>query len=284
MGAVAFSTREIKTIDPHMQQLDLNQRMHLLTHSHILELNERIFALEGQIEGQRIELEARKTAELKQKQREGVFSIAFGAEKWNKYFGDIGVEPPLPPNIEYVLNSPCLFWPDKKVRDTHLLFLVPATVDGKPLTLNSLQELIQKPKEGYKTQYRYYNDFIKNELGNQSTSSHWVLMTRDVIPGSRSKPYEDQKKLVATHAKNSGQPYELPKALDVTIGILIEHVQTATKLYNDNPWAYNRCQEKVNKNQWPVAIGDFGAKGLRFDCDDFGSVDYYAGVGGSWKF
>ena len=209
-------------------------------------------------------------------------AIAFGAEKWNKYFGNVGIEPPLPPNIENILNSSCPFWPDKKVRDTHLLFLVPATVDGKPLTLNSFQELIQKPKKGYKTQYKFYDSYVKNELGNQSTSSHWVLMTRDIIPGSRGKSYEDQKKLVATHAKNSGQPYELPKALDVTIGILIEHVQTATKLYSDNPFIYTRCQEKVGENRWPVAIGGFAAGGL--DISTFSWKDrIFIGVGGSWK-
>ena len=186
----------------------------------------------------------------------------FGKKEWAKYFGEIGVEPPLPQNIHEILNSPCLFWPDKKVSDTHLLVLVPATVNGKPLTLNSLEELIQKPKEGHKTKYNYYRDHVKNELGNQSTSSHWVLMTRDVIPESRSKAYEDQKKLVAAYAQKSGQPYELPTALDAMTCILMEHVQTGIKLYNDNPLTYTRCQEKVDSNQWPVAIGGFAAGGL----------------------
>ena len=208
-------------------------------------------------------------------------AIAFGAEKWNKYFGNVGVEPPLPPNIESILNSPCLFWPAKKVFETHLLILVPATVNGKPLTLNSLQELIQNPKEGHKTQYGYYHDYVKNELGNQSTSSHWVLMTRDVIPDSRNKSYEDQKKLVAIHVQKSGQPYELPTTIDVVTCILMEHVQTGVKLYSDNPLTYTRCQEKVDKNQWPVAIGGFAAGGL--DVLSFWLDSADDGVGGSRK-
>src|SRR5207245_2437772 len=102
--------------------------------------------------------------------------------------------------IGKILGSECPFWPGKKVIDTHLLFFVPKIVNGKPLTLNFFQELIQNPKEGHKTQYDNYDDYVKNELGDQSTESHWVLMTRDVIPNSRDKSYEEQKKLIASYA------------------------------------------------------------------------------------
>ena len=74
--------------------------------------------------------------------------------KW--YFGDIGEEPPLPPNIYEILASPCPFDPKKTVRETHILVLVPATVDGTPLTLNLLGKLVKKPKGGgHATQYDY---------------------------------------------------------------------------------------------------------------------------------
>src|SRR3981189_1843179 len=54
--------------------------------------------------------------------------IAFGKAMWAKYFGDSGIEPPLPSTIPEILNSRCPFWPDKKVRQTHLLVLIPETV------------------------------------------------------------------------------------------------------------------------------------------------------------
>jgi len=63
-------------------------------------------------------------------------------------FGDIGVEPPLPQNIHEILHNPCPFWPEKKVKDTHLLVLIPKTVNGQLLTLANLKEWIQKPKQG----------------------------------------------------------------------------------------------------------------------------------------
>src|ERR1700688_617828 len=84
-----------------------------------------------------------------------VRTFAFGKEKWAKYFGDIGAEPPLPANIEAILKNPCPFFPEKSVAQTHMLVLIPKTINGKPLTLRSLEELVQEPREGYKTGYRY---------------------------------------------------------------------------------------------------------------------------------
>ena len=63
-------------------------------------------------------------------------------------FGDIGDEPPLPPNIYEILASPCPFDPEKTVRETHMLVLVPARVNGVPLTLNHMDELVQAPRGG----------------------------------------------------------------------------------------------------------------------------------------
>ena len=116
-------------------------------------------------------------------------SIAFGKADWGKYFGDIGLEPPLPKNIEKILNEPCSFWPDKTVKETHLLVLIPNTVNGKLFTMNYLEELIQKPKSGHSTKYRCYIDSAKEAVGDKSYPSHWILMTRDIIPDSRGNKY-----------------------------------------------------------------------------------------------
>ncbi len=192
--------------------------------------------------------------------------MAFGKAKWGKYFGDIGTEPPLPPNIEQILNSACIFYPGEKIRETHLLVLIPNTVNGRAFHLNSLSELIKSPKTGNKSQYRNYNSYVKNELGTKSTGSHWALMTRDVIPDSRNKTYDDQKALVARHVQKSKIPYELPTALDAATAILMHYVETGKALYTDDKlgkqWTYTRCQEKVNKNKWPAAIGGFSSGGL----------------------
>ncbi|MDJ0652090.1 MAG: NACHT domain-containing protein [Simkaniaceae bacterium] len=203
----------------------------------------------------------------------------FGAKAWGRYFGEVGEAPPLPENIRDILFSPCTFWPDKKVRETHMLVLIPNTVNGQPLHLDALSELIKQPKVGHETQYRYYGKYMKEELGEKSDRSHWVLMTRDVIPESLDKTYDDQKALVQGYAQQSGRPYELPTALEATTAILMNHVQTGEKLYMNY---YTRCQETMIEYQWPAAIGGFSAGGLSVDSFSYWRDDL-SGVGCVWK-
>lgn len=99
--------------------------------------------------------------------------MIFGKYQWEAHFGDIGTEPPISPNIVEILNAPCPFWPNKKVKETHLLTLIPATVNGKPLTLQTIKELVKSPKKEATTKYC---NFYPGEAANVSiTNSHWAL-------------------------------------------------------------------------------------------------------------
>ena len=204
-------------------------------------------------------------------------SIAFGQADWEKYFGDIGLEPPLPPNIEEILNKPCSFWPDKKVKETHLLVLIPNTVNGKPFTMNCLAELIQKPKSGHSTKYRYYYDGASETVGDKSYPSHWALMTRDIIPGSRGKLCKECLDMVANHSKKIGIPYELPHLLEATASILMHYVKTGERLYSDDPWTSIYSQD-VYADKYPLNVGGFAPGGLCIG----GSPR--SGAAGCWKF
>jgi hypothetical protein len=191
--------------------------------------------------------------------------MAIGPKEWTQYFGEVGTAPSLPADIDAILASPCPFWPGKQVKDTHLLVLVPATVDGIPFTLDLLGELIKSPQGGgKKTEYRYYDSAVQEELGAKSPgSSYWVLMTRDVLPDSRSKTYNAQEALVAAHASRLRLPYEMPNALSAATVILLHHARTGERLYTDAPWTYTRCQEKVDNNRHPAVVGGFSSGGLR---------------------
>ncbi len=211
-----------------------------------------------------------------------LFRFEFGKSQWGTCFGDIGAEPPLPDNIGEILDRPCVFWPDKKVRETHMLVLIPNTVNGKPFNLNHLSELIREPKAGYKTQYLDYSDRSGEQVG-RSSSSHWVLMTRDVIPNSRSKDYEAIEALVQTHAQQSGIPYEIPTALEAATAILMEYVKTGERLYSEKVTV---CQRPVNKNQWIAAIGPFVSEGLmgeNFYQEEISSLIGSWGVSGIYR-
>jgi hypothetical protein len=195
-----------------------------------------------------------------------------GQLTWSQYFGDVGAAPPLPANINEILNRSCPFWPGKLVKDTHLLVLVPATVNGIPFTLDLLGDLIKSPQGGgSKTEYMYYyGSTVQEELGAKSPgSSYWVLMTRDVLPDSRGKKYDAQEALVAAHASRLGLPYEMPDTLSAATAILLHHARTGERLYTDDPGTYTRCQEKIDKNRYPVVVGGFESAGLVVDdCND----------------
>jgi hypothetical protein len=189
-----------------------------------------------------------------------------GALEWKHYFGDVGSIPNLPSNIDAVLDGPCPFWPGKKVRDTHLLVLIPARVDGAPFTLNLLGALIQHPKNGeHKTKYRCYDGDVKTQLGKKSPDrSYWLLMTREVLKGSRGKSYADQNGLVAQCAEKTQQPYELPGVLEAAAAILLHHARTGERLLENNPLTYTRCREWVAYRgaSYPAIVGGFESSGL----------------------
>lgn len=175
--------------------------------------------------------------------------IAAGAARWKKYLGDPGIVPPLPSNIDEILNEPCPFWPGKKVHETHLLTFIPETIDGKSYNYTVFVNHIFKPLQGHSANNR--NGFM--QFGEYTypfaPAGHWVLMTREVVPGSLGKSYADQQKLV----HDAG--YQVPTVLDFIVSVFLEYVSTGTILYGDTPLTYTRCQEKYDKDWQAIAMG-----------------------------
>ena len=200
---------------------------------------------------------------------------------WEHYFGSVGEEPVLPDGLEAILDSLCPFWGGRQVRDTHMLVLIPSHVAGKPLTLDYLEELIQSPQEGHGTKYRLYRDAVRQAIGSQSPdSSYWVLMTRDVLPGSRFKNYEDQCALIAEHVNRTGISYEVPGALEASVVMLLHHVWSGERLYSNNPDTYTRCRDKDTDGD-PVVVGGFSSGGLHVP---YYNYDFSFGVSALRKF
>lgn len=194
---------------------------------------------------------------------------AFGKKEWEKYFGDIGKVPPLPKEIYKIFK-----------RETHMLVLIPETINGKRLTLVNLGELVKKPKEGHATDYRYIWDAMIKEYGHQATQSHWALMTKDVIEGSRNKSYADQQTLIAKLNKQTGMNYEISNVLDAATCIFIHYISSGKRLFKDQPLTSTRCREAIQGYQ--AVIGCFSSTGLFVLCN---SLDYdHVGVVALQKF
>ncbi|MFM2428289.1 MAG: hypothetical protein RL012_173, partial [Bacteroidota bacterium] len=78
------------------------------------------------------QLSAQQEAKKAELSKTSIPAMAIGPKEWKQYFGEVGAVSPLPANINEILNSSCPFWPGYQVKDTHLLVLVPATVDERP--------------------------------------------------------------------------------------------------------------------------------------------------------
>jgi hypothetical protein len=198
--------------------------------------------------------------------------LVFGKQAWEYYFDEIGIEPTLPLNINTILDTSCPFWHGKKIRDTHLLMLIPAKVNGKHFSLNLLEMLIRHPQNnGYKAQYRHYDRHIRQKIGGYAPlQSYWILMTRDILPNSSDKCYQEQQKLVDNHANSTSLPYKLPNALEAATTILMHHVRKGEYLFSNAPRTYTRCKEWVgyaDNKCLPTTVGGSYFAGLDIDYD-----------------
>jgi len=116
-------------------------------------------------------------------QKDYLEEISFGPRKWKNYFNlDISEVPSLPSNILKILNSPCPFSKNKKkVIDTHMLVLIP----GK-LSLGEFQDLVKKSTQGNKTHLgNIWRPILKDHGETLTKAPQWVLMTKDLLLGSR---------------------------------------------------------------------------------------------------
>jgi len=198
-------------------------------------------------------------------------AMAFGKEKWKTYFGDIGKEPPLPANIREILKSPCPIWEGKKIRDTHLLVLIPQIVNGKLLTKKSLGELAKKYFPNTEKGYRYiWSELIDEKNDKPIDKSYWMLMTKDVIPGSRYEGCATQQTIVSDLAKKALTNYEVPDTLEATVSIFSKYVSSGKYLFSDSPSTYTRCQENIR--DFRVIVGCFASSGLDVNLNFFDQV------------
>lgn len=207
----------------------------------------------------------------------------FGKNEWDTLCGRVALAPSLPSDIEQIWQSPCPVFPGKRICETHVLVYLPLLVDKKPLTLNSFGEIAKRyfPKNeaGY-TKF-YCGKLDADALGDRPNErSSWVLMTKDVIPGSRKKSYAEQQTLVTDLAAKAFAPYEVPMTLEASVCILTQYFSSynnsQTRLFDWDPgimsWTYTHCQDFLNAG-YKMVVGRFVSDGLEvcigyLDCYD----------------
>ena len=191
-----------------------------------------------------------------------------GAEAWKAQGIDVGKAPPLPSSItKALLDSECPLHPGQKIKDTHILMLVPKTVNGEPYTALKLDELCATRK-GSERALIDPNISAWKEMSWASVpqpQSEWVLIPKsdpdlNKVPKNkhfRSKDIAAQKDV---HGKHYSE-YREVKALEVmTMALLNDLVNGEPRILDG--FNYLRCVEP-NASGGCVCVGNFNAVGLR---------------------
>lgn len=209
------------------------------------------------------------------------FPGAFDKEAWEKAFPvSIKRAPPLSSNLKVNLEQADPYEPGKKLKDTCQLFLRPEKVvllkNGKEveLTFNCIEELAKTATQiNKRTKYQTVCENLRDYLSKvPAMKAGWVLMRKEVIPGSRTLSFKDQKSLL------KGK-FEAPSFIDVILLNILTYASEGRYLYGTYPYTYTRSQEEYLNHQ--VIIGGFGPSGLLIDFEDIDS--FYLGLTGVWQ-
>lgn len=160
----------------------------------------------------------------------------FGPVEWEKNFGLIIRNPPPVPNaLIQKWNNSCPFEEDKKVSETHALFLVP-----RGISLRKMNKLAAHPNVSDKSSYPYLyttkEPFLEKEIpiyDEEIEESYWVLMKKE--PSQMT--VEESQELVYCSRRVSH--YELPSVLEVILGVVLPYVLSGEVIFRE----HTRCKE-----------------------------------------
>lgn len=225
---------------------------------------------------------------------------AFGKAKWEEHFGDVGVEPPLPVNIREILNEPCPIWGGKKL-DTHALVLIikriTKVISGvsvtEPFTTHTLSKLVRYLPDGKAAAFKGHldpNRGLMNDGGHINEwenipveESYWALVTKNPIPGSEGKTYEEQKALLEELNQRSNLSYHVPSLLEVSTAIFTTFASSGEYLFSEDLQpSFTRCQEGSGDLQ--AMVGAFKENALKLNYMPCHSKFYFLGIGAVQRF
>ena len=174
---------------------------------------------------------------------------AFGAACWKHFYGKEIEEPPLPNDIQTILNGQCPYFPEKQVSQTHFLVLVPSTLDGAytwPMLHNLAHKLRLSDPDIFDNP-----GFCTRNVEEQA--SHWVLMLKEATPGSCNKHLV----FARNKEKEEKYGYKMPNLLEATVAILAYYTLTGERLF---PTTDIYCAERGRLGN--LRVGCFDEDGL----------------------
>jgi hypothetical protein len=207
-----------------------------------------------------------------------------GTAEWQKGFGvNVGAPPPIPEHISpEFLDSNCPLHPGLLIKNTHILMLIPKTVNGQPYSALKLAELCEKQK-GSGNALIYTREIEANEWKAQpwaSTSlsaSEWVLIPKsDASPGMVLGAPHFLSKNIAAQAevyRHYEAEYREAKSLELMTAALLNDVVNGERIWS----RYLHRTAEQSPSGGRVLVGHFNVHGLGIHVDDDGSGSFIIG-------
>ena len=207
-----------------------------------------------------------------------------GAKAWEEGFGvTVGTPPPYPVWLtRELLEEQCQLHPGEQVKDTHVLVLMPKTVNGEAYSAVELDKLCAGKKgSGDRLIYDQKDWAIRWKDTTWATTpqveSEWVLLPKsDPVPEKMKEVYPSDgesrhfrsKNISAqedVHKNHYRKDYREAKAVEVMTAALLNDVVHGEPRMLDG-WNYLRCVEP-NPFGGRVLVGHFNANGLKVHVD-----------------
>jgi hypothetical protein len=162
--------------------------------------------------------------------------IALGESEWQS-LGNVGEVPPLPHDIHKKLRQPCPVFFEHAIEETHLLMLLPETINGECLTLIKFIQLVMNlkilPEISFGGIHKLLDKYGNTPIGK----SRWMLILKDVPPQSRDISYEEQLTLLDSYDEG----YEVPSFAEAIIAATMTYIRSKTHLFDARPMTFIRC-------------------------------------------
>jgi hypothetical protein len=171
-------------------------------------------------------------------------------------------------DVEAMLKTPCkIFGEGKTVEQTRMHVYIPPG-----LSFNELNKILDKrysPQDNLDDSLWRCDPRARSVIKDKRTEEGWVEMTRDLIPDSTLKVYDELEQMVRDMCSED-EHFEVPKTLEAAACLLAWNFNTGERFKK-----LTICQEK-NPSGDTLLVGNFFSDGLRVACGH--TADWSVGV------
>lgn len=178
--------------------------------------------------------------------------VIINEEAWMRYLKvKVSKSPPLPKNLQALLQNPCPFFRGEKVGDTHTLLYLPAKLGKNALDIYSLQKV---KRECFEDSFYHLTENIQRSsagpvIKQKAESPGWIFISRE-LPNSKKKTSEEHIKLCMEAAKNPGLSPTVLSPVETVVFLLF-----LKAIYGVQDLGFTSCDRKPSRLNFPVSIG-----------------------------